>query len=282
LGEMLDQSSEIKRAILSLLENDRIRVTPSDLKRHIRRLLPGTGAREIRQAVTRLVSHGRLVYSQQCGATHLESSAQGRTRLSGRIRLSTEHETADGGLEAENITIKLRAGASFGSGDHPTTALALGGLEVAIAQLPARGPAARVCAADVGTGSGILAIGAALLGVGRIVALDTDPLACHESRENIWLNGVGKQVEVVNDGLNASAGFRFALIMANLRPPTLASLLPLFQRMTEPMGQWVLSGFRPVEAGRLLKHLPANYVQVWYAENRGWAGCVIQRQMCCE
>lgn len=88
----------------------------------------------------------------------------------------------------DELIIELDPGMAFGTGTHPTTALCLRTLENAI-----RGGETLI---DVGTGSGILAIGAVKLGASRVLALDLDPIAVSSATENIALNGLQDVIEV--------------------------------------------------------------------------------------
>lgn len=89
--------------------------------------------------------------------------------------------------EGERI-IELDPGMAFGTGTHPTTALCLQTLESVV-----RGGEEMI---DVGTGSGILAIGACKLGAKSVLALDLDPVAVSSATENVRLNELSEQVEV--------------------------------------------------------------------------------------
>jgi len=84
--------------------------------------------------------------------------------------------------------IELDPGMAFGTGTHPTTALCLQTLESVI-----RGGEEII---DVGTGSGILAIGACRLGAKSVLALDLDPIAVSSATENVKLNELSQQIEV--------------------------------------------------------------------------------------
>ncbi|SFS86487.1 ribosomal protein L11 methyltransferase [Paenibacillus sp. BC26] len=84
--------------------------------------------------------------------------------------------------------IELDPGMAFGTGTHPTTALCLRTLETVI-----KGDEEVI---DVGTGSGILAIGAILLGARRVLALDLDPIAVTSATENTRLNKLENDIQV--------------------------------------------------------------------------------------
>jgi ribosomal protein L11 methyltransferase len=82
----------------------------------------------------------------------------------------------------------LEPGMAFGTGLHSTTRMCLTCLEELVQ------PGHRVL--DMGTGSGILALGAARLGAGHVLALDNDVIAVAAARENIALNGLEDVIDV--------------------------------------------------------------------------------------
>jgi ribosomal protein L11 methyltransferase len=88
----------------------------------------------------------------------------------------------------ENIVIDLEPGMAFGTGLHATTRTCLMSLEQLVR------PGDRLL--DMGTGSGVLAIAAARLGAGRVLALDNDAVAVRVARDNISLNGLTDLIDV--------------------------------------------------------------------------------------
>jgi len=89
--------------------------------------------------------------------------------------------------------IELDPGMAFGTGTHPTTSLCLRTLESIIQEGDE--------VIDVGTGSGILAIGACRLGASKVLALDLDPVAVSSAKENTRLNGLEDRIQVVESDL---------------------------------------------------------------------------------
>jgi ribosomal protein L11 methyltransferase len=94
-----------------------------------------------------------------------------------------------------DVVISLDPGMAFGTGLHPTTQLCLRLLE-----RYAR-PGLRTL--DLGTGSGILAIAAAKLGAGPVLAIDNDPVAAQVAAENVAANQIGHVVSAAEGSLGA-------------------------------------------------------------------------------
>lgn len=118
-------------------------------------------------------------------------------RVSERLTIKpTWEEYTPAGMD-EKI-IEIDPGMAFGTGTHPTTALCLRALEKQIS-----GGEEVI---DVGTGSGILAVGAVLLGAKSVLALDLDPVAVESARENVELNRLQDVITVKESDLLSLLG----------------------------------------------------------------------------
>jgi ribosomal protein L11 methyltransferase len=149
-------------------------------------------------------------------------------------------------LLPDDILIVIDPEMAFGTGEHATTRGALRALESAVR------PGDRVL--DVGTGSAILAIAAARLGAGEVLAVESDPDAIENAGDNLRRNGVAESVELlhglVDDEFLALLGpGRFDLIAANVLSSVLIPLLPAFHAALAPAGS---EGTAAGEAGRLI------------------------------
>lgn len=107
-------------------------------------------------------------------------------------------------------------------------------------------------ALDVGTGSGILAIAAAKLGIKQVLGIDINPSALFEAKENIRINNLSSQI-IISESLLEDIDMSFSLIMANIGSNTLSELCPLLVQRVERNGFLILSGFTINEYDSLLK-----------------------------
>lgn len=138
-----------------------------------------------------------------------------------------------------DLVIQIDPGMAFGTGAHPTTKMCLESLErICFNESGGRLPANIL---DVGTGSGVLSIAAALMGASRITAIDIDPEAVRVTRENLELNGVEHLVETSTTPL-ANLKEEYGVVLANILAEELVRLSkPLIDRVA-PGGWIILSG----------------------------------------
>jgi ribosomal protein L11 methyltransferase len=150
-----------------------------------------------------------------------------------------------------DAVITIEPGLAFGTGSHPTTAMALAVLE----QVVLRGASVL----DVGCGTGVLAVAAVRLGAARVVAVDTDPAAIAATTANVERNQVTDEVEVVAGDLGdlgaVAAAPRFDVIVANLSAGIVASLAPAVTERLAPAGLAVLTGILDEQADEVIERL---------------------------
>jgi ribosomal protein L11 methyltransferase len=133
----------------------------------------------------------------------------------------------------DELVVELDPGMAFGTGLHPTTQLMLAGLQARVR------PGMRVL--DLGTGSGILAIPAAMLGA-QVTGLDTSEVAVEVARENVEANGMTDRISVDRGSIDAVAGCRFDLVFANIIASVLVELAPQLAAVLEPGAELLGSG----------------------------------------
>jgi ribosomal protein L11 methyltransferase len=260
---------EVERHILSILEEAGSYYTQCGLVKAVRERISTVPREMVRCAVKSMVLSGVLAYVHKCGSTCLALRPSGALRVSDRIVL--QRDSGPDPLVQDGIVVRLASGASFGAGDHPTTRLALRGLDFAVAQLARRKLPCSAAALDIGTGSGVLAIAAAKLGVGQVMGIDNDPVACHEALANAKANDLRQKVNILYGTLAEFSAGPFDLLLANLRPPTLAAILDrMIELMNPEGGYWILSGFREQERSALISVLPNRACEMWSATEKTW------------
>jgi ribosomal protein L11 methyltransferase len=142
----------------------------------------------------------------------------------------------------DEVVIDVDPQMAFGTGEHATTRGCLRLLDAALR------PGDRVL--DVGSGSAILAIAAARLGAGEIVAVEFDPDANLNARENLEQNGVADRVRIVEamaDAILLADLGRFDLLLANILSGVIRPLLPAFRAALAEGGRLILSGILQAE-----------------------------------
>jgi ribosomal protein L11 methyltransferase len=143
------------------------------------------------------------------------------------------------------IVITIEPGRAFGTGHHGTTAGCLEALERVIDR---DGPRRMV---DLGTGSGILAIAAARLGVPAVLAVDDDPDAVASAVANAARNHVSDRVRCVLADAGRLEETRAPLVVANLLSAAHRRFAPQYGRCLLPEGTLLLGGILDGEAAEV-------------------------------
>jgi ribosomal protein L11 methyltransferase len=135
-----------------------------------------------------------------------------------------------------DVVVVLDPGMAFGTGTHPTTRLCLTALEDELK------PGDAVF--DVGTGSGILAIAAVLLGASRVDAVDIEPVSVRQAKENFERNNVADRVRIAEGSADKAGSFggTYDLVLANIIARILVEISSDLVAAVRPGGTLVLSG----------------------------------------
>jgi ribosomal protein L11 methyltransferase len=169
-------------------------------------------------------------------------------------------------------TIVIEPGRAFGTGQHATTVGCLERLEDAVAaDAPPR-------ALDVGTGSGILAIAAARLGVPDVLAVDDDPDAVENARVNTERNGVAARVRCLVADATAVEAVATPLLLANLLAPLHRRLAGRYADLVAADGTLILGGILDNEAAELEAHVAGHgFAPVARLSREGWSTLELRR-----
>lgn len=161
----------------------------------------------------------------------------------------------------DEIIIDLDPGMAFGTGAHESTALML-------ELLDNKNPS---IVWDIGTGTGILAIAAALLGA-KVYAFDIDPLATDAAKENAQKNNVNKAIEVIEGDLLKDANLfpkEFPdLVFTNIIAEVIVEFIPILKEKI-PHFTWLLSGIITPKASMVIKSLEEHGFSIKQRVDRG-------------
>ncbi|PMB52574.1 50S ribosomal protein L11 methyltransferase [Fischerella thermalis CCMEE 5201] len=181
---------------------------------------------------------------------------------------------------SDRIIIRLDPGMAFGTGNHATTQLCLESLEMRLSDSllsPPTGEQRGAVIADIGCGSGILSIGALLLGAKQVYAVDTDPLAVQSTQENLLLNGIDKERLVVAQGsVDVAAKLLTAPvdgIVCNILADVIIELVPQMSAIAKPSSWGIFSGILVEQSKAVADTL----------EKNGWVVATLwkRKEWCC-
>ena len=264
----------IHRNVLAVVEKSSRRLTPGELKKQLSQKI-SVDEKALKTAINDLVISQELKYTYQFGCSFIEKSYEKPTRVSRRVILKPPDMVYE--PKPFDIVIDILKGASFGFGDHPTTRLAIQGIETALLNKISDIKVDDGLALDIGTGSGVLAIAAVLMGIQRAVGIDIDPCARAEAQKNIKLNRIEHHINILDTRVE-DIKEQFSLITANLRYPTLRRLCSHISEITKLRGKVVVSGIKSDEVEDLLDCFTQNgFHCTWRAVEKGWAGLVLNK-----
>jgi len=271
-------STQEKKSYINRLLTERyIRLQPHRLMNKVKKAFPDQSRTQIRTIIKTMVAEGVLVYTYELSSTFIVRNP--KTGLQVRTALPQTSEVSQAKRCPQTIPIHLTGGLAFGYGEHPTTQLCLQGIETALKIGRKANPGRHLTVLDIGTGSGVLAIAAALLGADKVVAIDTDPMACREAQINIDLNRVSGKISVVAGDMTVLKGSTFDVVVANLRGPTLKRIVGQISEGITIGGVCVYSGFRPNESNVITTVFRSPHWKIiWDSHSRGWAAVTVQRQ----
>ncbi|MGC9526441.1 MAG: 50S ribosomal protein L11 methyltransferase [Limnospira sp.] len=175
--------------------------------------------------------------------------------------------------KTDRLVLRLDPGVAFGTGAHATTQLCLESLEMRLGVKEDR----PIVVGDVGCGSGILGIGAILLGASKVYGVDTDPLAVRAARHNRALNRISNEQMVVEAGsveqLIRLAGGPVDGIVCNILAEVIMDLIPQFDAIATASTWGVLSGILLDQAKPIADTL----------EQHGWIVATLwkRKEWCC-
>ena len=172
--------------------------------------------------------------------------------------------------EGEQVSIVIDPKMAFGTGGHESTQLCVQAIDRFLR------PQSRCL--DLGAGSGILSIAAALLGAESVLAVDVDEVAVHNARENLGRNAIApERVEVRLGSLDAVGEGPFDMVLANIQSHILRPLLQPICHLLGPEGTVVFSGLLVREAPDFCAWVADAGLQVETTIEKGEWICIVAR-----
>ena len=265
---------KVKQAVRNTVVDSKEKMTHGDVEKTVSGA-SGVDRKIVKLAIRDLVNLGELTYTYLFGTSFLEKSFDRPVRISRRIVIKPPDKAYQ--PQPGEVVVNIAAGAAFGNGAHPTTCLAMRALDSVLGDNLYTGGKAPSKGLDMGTGTGILAIALANLGVQKVIATDIDPCSLSEATHNISLNGLAEHITVTNTPLQELATF-FSVIVANLACPTLTRLSAILSEKMEQGGVLVLSGFKETASKDLEKAYTKKGLRLIHEEtNRDWV-CIVLRK----
>lgn len=260
--------------ILQFITESFSKVSFACLKRHFNEAHQ-TDQKELKRLVAGLMKAGKLCYTSHYGNSFIEISYSHPKAVSEHVVLKPPLCLLD--PPPGKCVVTLERGASFGGGEHPTTRLAIQLID-ALLHVPYWRDRKQVLRAiDIGTGSGVLAIVAAKMGLGFVCGIDTDPCAVFEARENVRLNHLESHVTILDDDLDAVTG-SYDFVFANLRTPTLLGLRSFVEKKVKADSALLFSGCRIDETLPICElYKESGFINIQTRCAKGWSSLCLAR-----
>ena len=164
------------------------------------------------------------------------------------------------------ILIRINPKMSFGTGYHESTRLAMALIENHLT------PGMSVL--DVGTGTGILAIAAIILGAGSATGIDIDEWSYTNAVENAALNGVTERLTLAQCEIDAIPRTPFDMIVANIQRSVIEQILDEMSLRLRPSGVLVLSGLLDIDRDAMMNRLAASgFALLEEQSEHEWVAC---------
>ncbi len=261
----------IRQKVFETVSESKKKLTYGELEKRLSQKF-AVPKKVLKTAINDLVADRQLVYTYNFGCSFLEKSFNKPTRISKRVVLKPPGMRYT--PKSDDVVIDIAQGASFGSGEHPTTRLAVRGIEAALSGKNCLVKTNHTRALDIGTGSGILAIAAVSLGVKKALGIDIDPCSRSEAGKNIILNNMEDQIRILDRNIE-NINEKFSLIIANLRYPTIKRLCSHISKITEKQGMVVVSGIKTDEVPDILNTFTQKgFSCTWKEFEKDWVGLV--------
>ncbi|MGB9439770.1 MAG: 50S ribosomal protein L11 methyltransferase [Desulfobacterales bacterium] len=260
--------------VIAAVATSPAKITPAALKKLIFERY-GLNNKQIKTVIRDLVFSGELTYTYEFGSTFLERSFTKPVRISRYVVLTPP--THPYRSKPQDVLVQIKPGGAFGIGNHPSTRLAIKAIEFVLLDNQAIDKRKDRTVLDIGTGSGVLILTAVLGGMDGGIGIDIDSCARVEAAANVKINGLADRIMISGQAVE-TINQRFAMVLANLRYPSLKKLLTRLTEITDKRGILILAGLKNGEVDDLLEvYTKTHFRCLWTVSELGWAGMVLQK-----
>lgn len=263
--------------VLNILAQSDTRICARDFIKKIK-IQQSVSTRSAKKILQTLIDNQEICYHYLYGTTYIEKNFLRPVKISEHFTL-TPPEFFNA-AHPDHIQIILQQGISFGSGQHPTTELCLKAIDFCFFENPDFKLNQAESGADIGTGSGVLALAMCLAGLSECHAHEIDPVSINEARLNIKHNKLENKIHLHSTPF-IDLKSNFSLICANLRWPTLKALSDPIYNSLKPKGIAVLSGVRCWEKKDLINlYAQKGFHLLWQKDSKNWSAFVLIKKLC--
>ncbi|MCD4722527.1 MAG: 50S ribosomal protein L11 methyltransferase [Desulfobacula sp.] len=247
---------------------------------------------EAKKILQQLIDEQELSYHYLYGSTYVEKSFLRPVSITKNFILTPpgfqarpdkneigQNDIDQHSIDSNNIELIIEQGISFGSGQHPTTQLCLAAIDFCFFEKQMMDSKTSLPGADIGTGSGVLAMAMCLAGLTSCNAHEIDPVSINEAKKNVALNHLTKRIKVIEDYMKESKN-AFSIISANLRFPTLTTLSDMIYASLIENGSAIISGVREWEKDQLVTlYSEKGFELIWQQDEKKWSGFVLVKKV---
>ena len=276
---------DIKKALDILFQSD-VKLTAQAFIKEVKTQF-SISIFEAKKILQQLIDAQELSYHYLYGSTYVEKSFLRPVSITKNFILTPpgfqdrpgKDDIGKDDIGQNSIELIIEPGISFGSGQHPTTQLCLAAIDYCFFEKQMMDSKTSSTGADIGTGSGVLAMAMCLAGLASCKAYEIDPVSINEAQKNIKLNHLTKRVKVIEDYMKESKNV-FSIISANLRFPTLTLLSDMIYASLIENGIAIISGVREWEKDQFVTlYLKKGFELVWQQDEKKWSGFVLVRKI---
>ncbi|MCK5349434.1 MAG: 50S ribosomal protein L11 methyltransferase [Desulfobacula sp.] len=270
-----------KKEVLNILFQSDVKLTAQAYIKKIKERF-SVSFFEAKKILQQLIDAQELSYHYLYGATYVEKSFLKPVSITKNFILKPpgfQDRSNQNGIDQKSIELIIEQGISFGSGQHPTTQLCIQAIDFCFFEKQMVDSKENLAGADIGTGSGVLAMAMCLAGLVSCSAYEIDPVSINEAKKNVALNHLTKRIKVIEDYMKESKN-RFSIISANLRFPTLTALSDIIFNSLKNNGIAILSGVREWEKDQFVAiYSEKGFELVWQQDEKKWSGFVLVKKI---